>query len=99
MWPSATTIAGSSADNSRALDEYAKGQTKAPANADLLRGRGLAEQALGRWDSALVHLREAQTLDPRSATIADRLCPGPLIAAEMARGAAGGGPGARARSR
>ena len=58
------------ADNSRALDEYAKGQTKAPANADLLRGRGLAEQALGRWDSALVHLREAQTLDPRSATIA-----------------------------
>ena len=28
-----------------------------------------------------------------------RLCPGPLMAAEMARGAAGGGPGARARSR
>ena len=36
--------------------------------------RGLAEQALGRWDSALVHLQQAQTLDPRSATIASRAC-------------------------
>ncbi len=60
-------------DNVRALAEYARGQRLAPSNAELLRGTGLAEQALGRWDAALAHLQQAQTLDPRSATTANVL--------------------------
>jgi eukaryotic-like serine/threonine-protein kinase len=58
-------------DHTRALGEYARGQRLAPSSADLLRGTSLAEQALGRRDSSLVHLQQAQTLDPRSATIAN----------------------------
>jgi serine/threonine protein kinase/tetratricopeptide (TPR) repeat protein len=54
-------------DNGRALEEYAKGQRVAPANADLLRGIGLAEMPLGRWEDAVEHLRQAERLDPRSA--------------------------------
>ena len=60
-------------DYERALDAYAQGEQLAPANADLLRGTGLAEQALSRWEPALAHLRQAQTLDPRSASVADAL--------------------------
>jgi TolB-like protein len=61
-------------DNVRALEEYALGQRLAPANAELLRGTGLAEQALGRWEASLAHLVQAQRLDPRSATTANVLC-------------------------
>jgi TolB-like protein/cytochrome c-type biogenesis protein CcmH/NrfG len=50
----------------RALDEYAKGQRVAPANADLFRGTGAAERSLGRWDAAVEHFRQAEHLDPRS---------------------------------
>jgi TolB-like protein/Flp pilus assembly protein TadD len=57
-------------DNARALEEYARGQRLAPSNAELLRGTAVSEQALGRWDSSFVHLQQAQTLDPRSTTIA-----------------------------
>jgi TolB-like protein/Tfp pilus assembly protein PilF len=57
-------------DNARALEAYARGQRLAPANSDLLRGTGLSEQALGRWDASLAHLQQAQTLDPRSNVIA-----------------------------
>jgi len=60
-------------DYDRALEAYAQGEQLAPANADLLRGTGLAEQALSRWEPALAHLRQAQTLDPRSASVADAL--------------------------
>ncbi len=54
-------------DYARALDEYAKGERQSPSNAQLFRGIGQAEQALGRWEPALQHLRQAQRLDPRSA--------------------------------
>jgi serine/threonine protein kinase/tetratricopeptide (TPR) repeat protein len=53
-------------DNARALEEYAKGQRTAPANADLLTGIALSEMALGRWEAAVEHLRQAERLDPRS---------------------------------
>jgi TolB-like protein/Flp pilus assembly protein TadD len=54
-------------DFKRALEEYAKGQRVAPANADLFRGTGAAERSLGRWDAAVEHFRQAERLDPRSA--------------------------------
>jgi tetratricopeptide (TPR) repeat protein len=54
-------------DFKRALEEYAKGQRVAPANADLFRGTGAAERSLGSWDSAVEHFRRAERLDPRSA--------------------------------
>jgi tetratricopeptide (TPR) repeat protein len=57
-------------DNTRALEAYARGQRLAPSNSELLRGAGLAEQGLGRWDASLTHLQQALTLDPRSATTA-----------------------------
>ena len=57
-------------DNARALEAYARGQRLAPSNSELLRGAGLAEQGLGRWDASLGHLQQALTLDPRSATTA-----------------------------
>jgi TolB-like protein/tetratricopeptide (TPR) repeat protein len=50
----------------RALEQFANGQRVAPGNADLLRGTASAEEALGRWDAALEHLRQAERLDPRS---------------------------------
>ena len=64
-------------DQARALDEYAQGERQSPSNAQLFRGIAQAEQALGRWEPALQHLRQAQRLDPRSATVANVLtyCP------------------------
>ncbi len=56
-------------DNRRSLDEFTKGQRTAPGNADLLRGTALAEQELGRWESAVEHFREAERVDPRSVTL------------------------------
>ncbi|HUQ14800.1 MAG TPA: protein kinase [Gemmatimonadales bacterium] len=62
-------------DYARALDEYAQGERQSPSNAELFRGIGQAEQALGRWEPALQHLRQAQRLDPRSVTVANVLTP------------------------
>jgi TolB-like protein/tetratricopeptide (TPR) repeat protein len=56
-----------SKDFNRALEQYAEGQRVAPGNADLLYGRARAEEGLGRWDAAVEHLRQAASLDPRSA--------------------------------
>jgi tetratricopeptide (TPR) repeat protein len=53
-------------DQRRALEEFKRGLRLAPANPDLLRGSALVQQALGHWDSAVEHLRQAQRLDPRS---------------------------------
>ncbi|HEX7252506.1 MAG TPA: protein kinase [Thermoanaerobaculia bacterium] len=53
------------ADPSRALQEFERGRKVAPDYAPLLRGVGLAERTLGRWESALDHLRQALRLDPR----------------------------------
>jgi serine/threonine protein kinase/tetratricopeptide (TPR) repeat protein len=53
-------------DSNRALEEFAKGQRVAPANAELVRGTAVAEQALGRWEAAVEHFSQAEQLDPRS---------------------------------
>jgi eukaryotic-like serine/threonine-protein kinase len=60
-------------DHARALEEYVRGRRLTPSDAELLRGSGMAERGLGRWEAALEHLQQAQTLDPRSATIATDL--------------------------
>jgi TolB-like protein/Flp pilus assembly protein TadD len=62
-------------DFARALDEYAQGERQSPSNAEMFRGKGQAEQALGRWEQAVQHMQQAQTLDPRSVTIANVLTP------------------------
>jgi TolB-like protein/tetratricopeptide (TPR) repeat protein len=50
----------------RALEWFEKGLRVTPGNVDLLRGAALAEEALGRWDSAVERCRRAEHLDPRS---------------------------------
>ncbi len=54
----------------RAAEEFTKGLALAPADADLLRGMGLVEQSLGRWEQSVEHLRRSQSLDPLSANTA-----------------------------
>ena len=63
-----TTTAGSRLTPARAVEQYAKGLKLAPADADVLRGLGLAEQALGQWENSVGHLRQSQSLDPRSSS-------------------------------
>jgi serine/threonine-protein kinase len=58
------------ADYERALQSYQAGERPGAPNAALLRGRGLAEESLGRWDAALDHERQAYALDPRSSATA-----------------------------
>ncbi len=53
-------------DNARAVEEYNRGIRAAPNDGYLLASMAIAEQSLGKWDSAVVHLQRAQTLDPRS---------------------------------
>jgi TolB-like protein/Flp pilus assembly protein TadD len=53
-------------DSSRALEHFARGQRIAPGDTHLLNGIALAEEALGRWDLAVEHFRQAERLDPRS---------------------------------
>ncbi len=50
----------------RAMEEYNRGHRVAAANADLLTATALAEESLGRWESAVERLRQANRLDPRS---------------------------------
>jgi serine/threonine-protein kinase len=52
----------------RAIETYLKGLALAPNNVDLLRNVGFTEQALGEWEKSVEHLRQAQSLDPRSAS-------------------------------
>ena len=49
-----------------ALEQYRKGQSLSPGNADLLTATALAEESLGRWEAAVDHFRQAERLDPRS---------------------------------
>jgi TolB-like protein/Flp pilus assembly protein TadD len=56
-----------------ALEQYARGQRLAPANAEILTAAAGAEQSLGRWDAAVEHLRQAERLDPRSVATKRRL--------------------------
>ncbi|MEX1246309.1 MAG: protein kinase [Thermoanaerobaculia bacterium] len=60
-------------DPGRALEEYARGQRLAPANADLLAAMAYVEQALGRWEAAVERYRQAERLDPRSVLTQFRL--------------------------
>ncbi|HLS48057.1 MAG TPA: protein kinase [Gemmatimonadales bacterium] len=60
-------------DPRRALEPYRKGLEIAPADAELLRGLGLAEQGIGEWERSIEHLVRSQSLDPRSALAADVL--------------------------
>ena len=53
-------------DHASALDQYAKGQRLTPRNAELLTSMAYPEQGLGRWESAIDHLRQAARIDPRS---------------------------------
>jgi TolB-like protein len=53
-------------DIPRVLAEANQGLKVAPGHPELLAFAAYAEALLGVWDSALVHLRQAQLLDPRS---------------------------------
>jgi serine/threonine-protein kinase len=66
-------LSGVRHEHARALEEVTRARRLAPANAELLSMAGLAEQQLGRWDDAVKHFREAQSLDPRSLGVARRL--------------------------
>ncbi len=57
----------------RAAAEYTLGLRSAPDDADLLSATARPEQSLGRWETALAHLQQAQRLDPRSTLTALRL--------------------------
>jgi serine/threonine protein kinase/Tfp pilus assembly protein PilF len=61
------------ADFRRAADEYAEGLRRSPSDVDLLTAAAINLQSLGQWDSALVTVRRAATLDPRSIATARRL--------------------------
>jgi eukaryotic-like serine/threonine-protein kinase len=60
-------------DFQHAADEYADGLRRSPSNVDLLTSASINLQSLGKWDSALVMLRRATTLDPRSIATGRRL--------------------------
>ena len=60
-------------DYTRALEQFLLGQRIAPRDAELLVATALTEQTLGKWEASLQHLREAQTIDPRSVNTARRL--------------------------
>jgi eukaryotic-like serine/threonine-protein kinase len=57
-----------SLDFARGRELFEKALRLAPRDAAALRGTAYVEQALGRWDAALEHLREAVRLDPRAVT-------------------------------
>ncbi|HEY4228939.1 MAG TPA: tetratricopeptide repeat protein, partial [Thermoanaerobaculia bacterium] len=61
------------ADFPKALEQYDRGRGLGQPNSDLLVGVALAEEALGRWDASLDHLKQAARLDPRSVVPQRRL--------------------------
>ena len=61
------------ADYPRAAEWYENGLRVAPANASLLAAAALNAEARGKWDTALVYLKRAADLDPRSVQTARRL--------------------------
>jgi serine/threonine-protein kinase len=60
-------------EHAKALEQVEQGRRVAPRDAELLSMAALAEQQLGRWDEALAHFRQAQSLDPRSFATRRRL--------------------------
>jgi len=61
------------ADYPRALQEYEAGLRLAPNNGELLGATARVELSVDRFEDALRHFRRAETLDPRSLTIARRI--------------------------
>ncbi|HET8834278.1 MAG TPA: hypothetical protein VFN08_06075 [Gemmatimonadales bacterium] len=53
-------------EHARALEQYAHGRQFAPNDVRLLSAQGWSELSAGRAEEALVHLRQAEVLDPRS---------------------------------
>ena len=60
-------------DSKRALAEYEAGLRINPANPVLLNRLASTQQVLGQWTEALATISRAETLDPRSVSIADKL--------------------------
>jgi TolB-like protein/Flp pilus assembly protein TadD len=60
-------------DFGQAMKSYRAGLDMVPDNPDLITAAGVAEQSLGRADSAVALLRRAATLDPRSGLTSRRL--------------------------
>jgi TolB-like protein len=56
-------------DLARGLTEYTAGLVRAPYSPALLRQAAESERALGQWDAAIQHMRQAHQLDPRFAPI------------------------------
>ncbi|HEY7573532.1 MAG TPA: hypothetical protein VIB08_00040, partial [Thermoanaerobaculia bacterium] len=57
-------------DATQALAQFERGQRLAGGtSADLFRGIALAEQSLGRWETAVEHFRRSERLDPRSVVV------------------------------
>ncbi len=54
-------------DHVRAVEEYSRASQLAPGNAEPLFPMATDEMSLGRWQSALGHLEEAERLDPLAA--------------------------------
>ena len=53
-------------DLSRAVEQYDRGRRLAPGESRFLFATALVEQALGRWEASIEHLRHAERLNPRS---------------------------------
>ena len=60
-------------DTKRSREEFGKGLRLAPSDPMLLGAMASAEQEAGLWDAALEHVKEAERLDPRSASATRRL--------------------------
>lgn len=60
-------------DYAGAIEAYQRGLALAPAHPELLGALGLAEQAVGRMEDAIRHMREGLVLDPRSLLFTRRL--------------------------
>ena len=60
-------------DYDRALEEFAIAQKSQPNNSDLLLGIGAVQRRQGKFEQALMHIKRAYELDPRSAMIARNL--------------------------
>ena len=60
-------------DYDKALEQFALGRRADPNHAELMSAAALSEQSLGRWENALKYLTQAQSLDPRSPQVAERL--------------------------
>ncbi len=60
-------------DLKRAIETYAKGLALAPTDAELLRGLGTGEAALGHWEDGVQHLERSLSLDPRNLSTATGL--------------------------